>query len=324
MLTRGYAGRVVDESGPRRVVLIGLPLASLAGFAYVASTFIADAHASLAVMIAGRLLLGLAESLFLTGTMTWGIARLGPARIGLVMAWQGIAMYAALGLGAPLGLAIMTAFGFRGVAIATIALPLVGLVVAVTLPSAKPVAAKRASFLRVLALIWRQGLVVTLAAAPFAAMAGFLALAYAARNWSGAGLAFLGFAGGFILVRLFLAHLPDRIGGARAAAISLAVEAAGQALLWSATSPTMALAGAVLTGLGFSLIFPAMGVEAIRRVAPENRGLAVGGFIAFFDISLGLTTPLAGLLVAPYGFGAVFLAGALSCLARLALVLTTR
>lgn len=321
VLTRGLGGRIADERGSRAAVLIGLPLASVAGLAYLVSAWLPDPRASLAVLLAGRVLLGGAESLFLTGTMTWGIARVGPARTGLVMAWQGIAMYGALGIGAPFGLALIERTSFAGLAIATILLPLVGILIALVLPGATRVASRRAPFHQVVRLIWRQGIVVTLSTAPFAAMASFLALTYQANGWSGAGLALFGFAGGYVLVRLFLAHLPDRIGGARAATISLVIEAAGQVLLWSAPNPTLALCGATLTGLGFSLIFPSMGVEAMRRVAPESRGMAVGGFIAFFDLSIGLTAPLAGLLVAPYGFRAVFMAGALACLAGLVILL---
>jgi MFS family permease len=324
VLTRGLGGRIADERGPRHAVLIGLPLASLAGVAYLASAYVADPRASLAVLIIGRITLGFAESLFLTACMAWGIARLGFARTGLVMAWQGIAMYGALGIGAPVGLALMDASGFAGLAIATIALPAIGILIALALPGVPAKASRRAPFHRVVGMIWRQGIVVTLSTAPFAAMAGFLALTYAANDWPGAGIALLGFAGGYVLVRLCLAHLPDRIGGARTATVSLAIEAAGQMLLWSAPSPAWALCGATLTGLGFSLIFPSMGVEAMRRVAPDNRGVAVGGFIAFFDLSIGLTAPLAGLLVAPYGFRSVFLAGALACLAGLAVLLVSR
>jgi hypothetical protein len=51
----------------------------------------------------------------------------------------------------------------------------------------------------------------------------------------------------------------------------------------------------VVTGLGFSLVFPAMGVEATRRVPAAQRGQAVSNFIVFFDLSLGLGGPLLGL-----------------------------
>ena len=313
VLTRQPAGTVTDASGPKRAVLLGLPLAALAGVAYAVSAMLADASAAVAVLIAGRLILGLAESLFLTGTMAWGIARVGPGRTGRVMAWQGIAMFAALGLGAPAGLWIMAAYGFLGIGIVSVLVPLVGLAVAVTIPAVTTPPGQRTPFYRVIGLVWRYGAVLFLAAMPYASLSAFIALYYAGRGWANAGLAMTGFGAGYILVRLFLAHLPDRIGGGKVAAITIAVEMVGQLVLWLAPSPEMAFAGATLTGIGFSLVFPSLGVEALRRVAPQSRGMAVAGFIAFLDLAIGLTGPLAGLLIRPSGLGAVFLSGALAC-----------
>ncbi len=268
--------------------------------------------------------MGLGESLFVTGTMSWGIARLGASRTGKVMSWQGIALYTALGLGAPIGLAVRAASGFVGVAVLTIAVPLFAMLIALGTPAVPASGGHRVPFHRVLALIWRQGLVLTLATAPFAAMAAFLVLDFSANRWSGAGLALAGFGTGYVLVRLVGAHLPDRLGGARVAAVSLAVEAVGQLVLWLAPNAGFAFAGATLTGIGFSLVFPAMGVEATRRVPPEQRGRAVGNFIAFFDMALGLTGPVVGLIAGPFGYSTAFLVGAAASLAALALLLAIR
>lgn len=321
VLTRQFAGRVCDASGPATAVRAGLPLAATTGLFYLAASAASDPVVALALIVAGRLLLGVAESLFLTGTMTWGIARLGPALTGKVMAWQGIAMYAAVGLGAPLGLFLAAHWHFAGVAVAGIALPLAALAIALCLERPAPTGgARREPFHRVIGLIWRHGLALSLATAPFAALTAFVALYYGSRGWQGAGYPVMGFGAGYILVRLFLAHLPDRIGGARVAAVSLPIEAVGQFMLFGAQSSTTALAGAVLTGIGFSLVFPAMGVEAVRRVAPHSRGLAIGGFIAFFDIALGLAGPAAGILADGFGYRSIYLAGAASCLLALAVV----
>lgn len=325
VLTRHAGGVYSDRHGPKRAVLIGLPVAAAAGgFYLLASLLPVGPQASLGLMLVGRLLLGLGESLFLTGTMSWGIARLGLTRTGKVMAWQGIAMYGALAIGAPLGLTILPVFGFLGVAICSTLAPLLALVVAILLPGVAGSGGARVPFYRVVGLIWRPGMVLALATVPFALMSTFLALHFANRGWDGAGLAITGFGLGYITVRLFIAHWPDRFGGARVAGFSLLVEILGQAMLWSAESAHVALLGALLTGVGFSLIFPSMGVEATRRVAPELRGQAVGNFIAFFDIAIGIGGPIGGLLVAQFGYGAAFGLGTLAALGSLLLLPAVR
>ena len=105
---------------------------------------------------------------------------------------------------------------------------------------------------------------------------------------------------------------------------SLAVEAIGQVLIWSAADPTLALVGAFLTGFGCSMIFPAMGREVVYLVDPHLRGTALGGFTAFQDLAYGLTGPLAGLLADRAGYGSVFLIGATAAAAGLLIALHLR
>jgi MFS family permease len=323
LLTRQMAGTLCDRRGPKHAVVAGLPCAALAGLFYLAAALIPAAPwVRLAVLFGGRLVLGFAESLFLTGTMTWGIARLGARNTGRVMAWQGIAMYGALGAGGPVGIAALHAGGFVAVSAVAIVVPLLALAVALPLaaaPVAPPSQGRRVSFVGVLGMIWIPGATLSLGTVAVGALTAFVALDFAANGWAGAGEAFAAFGVGFILVRLFLAHLPDRLGGRRVASVSLVIEAAGQAVLWAAPDETTALAGAFLTGIGFSLVFPSMGVEAMRRAPPEARGLAVGGFVAFFDIAIGLAGPACGVVAALAGYPAVFLAGAVCALAAAAM-----
>ena len=129
---------------------------------------------------------------------------------------------------------------------------------------------------------------------------------------------------GFIFVRMVLGSLPDRMSGYTVALWSLVVEAIGQAMIWGVPYEIVALAGALVTGLGCALVFPALGVEALKRVLPANRGSAMGAFVAFLDIAYGISGPAAGVIAGQFGYAAVYLFGAFCALIGVALVATTR
>lgn len=322
VLTRQFAGNYCDRHGSKASALVGLPLAATAGLIYLVSTFIPAGHASLGVLVMGRLLMGLAESLFLTGTMTWGIGRIGPARTGMVMAWQGIAMFAAFGIGSPVGIAVMQQWGFVAVSCVTIALPLVGLCIALALPPVPKSGGGRKgdSMLSVIGDVWRPGLAMALGTVPFSVITTFVVLYYGDKGWAGAGASVASFTAGYIAIRLFWAHLPDKLGGRKVGMVSVLIQIFGLLMLWWAPSAVFALLGCILAGVGLSLVFPAMGVEAMRHIPPERRGLAVGCFVAFIDLSTAIAGPIMGAVIGLAGYPAVFLCSAALCVAALGLM----
>ncbi len=101
----------------------------------------------------------------------------------------------------------------------------------------------------------------------------------------------------------------------------LAVESLGAFMLWQAPWPWVAFTGAAITGFGFSLVFPALGVEAVKRVTESNRGAALGVYTAFADVSFFLTGPLAGSVIGVYGYSSAFLFALISVLTALGIVL---
>ena len=171
----------------------------------------------------------------------------------------------------------------------------------------------RTGLLKVMAAVWVPGVGSALSSVGFGAVTAFSALLFVSRGWP-AWPAFSTFALAFILTRMFLGHLADRFGGAKVALISVLVEAVGLGLIELAPGLTLALIGAALTGLGYSLVYPGLGVEAVRRVPADSRGLAMGAYTAFLDVALGFGTPALGLLANIAGLSAVFLASAVAAL----------
>lgn len=77
----------------------------------------------------------------------------------------------------------------------------------------------------------------------------------------------------------------------------------------------------MLAGLGYSLVYPGLGVEAVRRAPAESRGLAMGTYTAFLDVALGVGSPALGLIGGRFGLDAVFLASALTVLGSAAITI---
>lgn len=325
LLSRAWAGHVADSLGAKRAVVMGLLAASASGVAYLVSLgFVASPTASVWVLLLGRVLLGCGESLVVTGALSWGVGLAGPQNAGKVMAWVGIAMYGAYAVGAPVGVAVNGRWGFTGIAVAAVVLPLVSLLLVASLRAVAPTSARRTPFYKVLGLVWSAGLGLALSSVGFGVITAFIALLFAERGWGNASLAFTAFGLAFIGARLFFGHLPDKLGGARVALVCVLVEAVGQLLIWGADTAAVAYAGAALTGFGYSLAFPGFGVEAVRRVPPQSRGAAMGAYVAFLDISLGLTGPALGAVAGTWGLGSVYLMGALAVASSVLVALQLR
>jgi MFS family permease len=321
ILTRGMAGRMADHRGSKHCMVRGLWIYTIAGLVCVAAGWGGlPAAAGYAVLIAGRLLLGVGESLTVVGLLAWCFGVM-PHRSGQVFSLVGMALYGAFAVGSPIGLALFEQAGFAGVMIACALAPLVGLAMVLPVAAVAVHVGERTPFWRIIGRIWEPGLALGLAGVGSAAIGAFMALLFLRQGWPHAGLGLSCFGGAFVLVRILFGHLPDRMGAIPVALVSIAIEAVGQYLLWGAFNPTLAFSGAFLTGVGCSLMFPAMGIEVIRRVPPHLRGTAAGGLAAFQDLAFGVTGPATGLLADRFGYGIVFLIGGLAASLGFAMVI---
>jgi MFS family permease len=322
LASRALAGRSADTLGPKRTVAIGLIGCGISGVMLLLAVLCGHwPGPSLTLLVLSRLVLGFGESLCGTGAILWGIGRVGVSHNARVISWNGIATYGALAMGAPLGVAIAHTVGFAALGIVVIALAALGYYLARPIAPVPVVHGERMSYRSVFMRVLPHGIGLALGSAGFGSIATFITLFYAARHWPNAALSLTVFGTLFIGARLLFANTIKTYGGFRVAIASFSFECVGLLMLWLAPVPHLALAGAALTGFGFALVFPALGVEAVGLVPPASRGAALSAYSVFLDLSLGITGPLAGYIAGAFGYGSVFLFAAVASAA--AVVLST-
>lgn len=309
LLSRPHAGRYADLLGPKKVVIFGLCGAFLSGLSYLLAGM-QSGVLSLLLLCLGRVILGIGQSFAGTGATLWGVGVVGNVHIGRVISWNGIATYGAMALGAPLGVLCYHYGGLHGLAVTIMAVALLAVLLALPRAAVKASKGKPLPFRAVLGRVWLYGMALALGSAGFGVIATFITLYYDARGWDGAAFALTLFSVAFVGARLLFPNGINRFGGLNVALLCFAVETCGLLLVGLAVDPWMVKLGVFLTGAGFSLVFPALGVVAVKAVPQHNQGSALATYTVFMDLSLGVTGPLAGLLMAWAGVSSIYLAAA--------------
>lgn len=316
LISRVWSGSYSDRRGAKKGVVAGLIAAAVSGLLYQVSLWLVSIPVvSVGVLLAGRAILGGAESFIITGAVAWGLALVDKEHAGKVIAWVGTAMFAAMALGGPVGTILFEAFGFEAIALLTFLLPLLVLAYLTRMPAITPHQhAAQATFSSVMHAVWLPGLGAALASTGYCTILAFSSLYYNAMNWQPVWMAFTAFGVALIVARTVAGHLPDRFGGARIALIFVLVQAAGLFLIWLAGTSLIATIGSALAGFGYSLVYPGLGIEAISGSTPQNRGMVMGIYTAFLDVAMAIGSPALGWVGGLFGLNAIFLAGALAVL----------
>ncbi len=220
-----------------------------------------------------------------------------------------MATYVAMAVGAPLGVTLNHYFGISGFAAVVVLVAAIGLLFARTRRDVKVTAGTRAPFhavVRKSGLTARAGLLapsVSALSPPLSPSTSPRTAGRAPRlpfRCSASALSAFAVLGNTITLW--------RSPGLPACFI---IESLGLLLIWLAPSAWMAGVGAFLTGSGFSLVFPALGVEAVKQVEEQKSGNALGTYSAFLDLALGLTGPLAGWVAGFYDLATLYLLAAI-------------
>lgn len=322
LLSRPLAGRIADSKGTKQAIILGLIGIAASGVLTFTSALTVDTPiASLLALLAGRVFLGLAQGLIGVATLSWGIGAVGTEHTARVISWNGIASYGAIAIGAPLGVMLADEVNFASLGLVLTVLAMLALLVVRNKVSIPVVRGERLPFWAAFARVAPCGMGLTLASIGYGTLTTFVTLYYLEQGWTGAAWCLSAFGLCFILSRLLFVNAVNRFGGYPVAIVCMSTEALGLALLWLAPSPVLALVGAGLTGFGLSLVYPALGVEAIKQVPVSSRGAGLGAYAVFFDLALAISGPLMGAVALHLGYAWIFCIAALLSLAGVGLTL---
>jgi predicted MFS family arabinose efflux permease len=277
------------------------------------------AQVSLTILIISRLFLGASQGLIGVGTISWCIGQVGPEHTARSISWNGIASYGAIAIGAPLGVVMVANLGYITLGFALTIMACGALLLIRNKPSVPVIRGERMPFWSVFGRVAPFGISLTLASIGYGTLTTFITMFYISRGWDGAAWCLTVFGVCFIVARLLFINAINRFGGYRSAIACMAVETIGLVLLWVSPSTEFALLGAAFAGFGLSLVYPAIGVEAIKQVPNSSRGAGLSAFAVFFDLALAIAGPLMGAIALGMGYGWIFFFAALLSVAALAL-----
>ncbi|MFI5123382.1 MAG: MFS transporter, partial [Vicinamibacteria bacterium] len=135
---------------------------------------------------------------------------------------------------------------------------------------------------------------------------------------------FTAFAASVVGMRVIGGGLPDRFGSIPCIIGAALIEATGLLVIAAAESMPVAVIGAVAMGSGFSLLFPSLALLVVNRVPEDRRGVAMGTFTAFFDLGMGIGSPIVGAAAAIGGYEAAFVLAAACALSTIGVALSLR
>lgn len=328
LVVRPISGHLADRRGHRLVMQAGALIVAVGGGLYFLPL-------GLAGLVVVRLFLGVGEASLFTAGAVWTVSIAPSDRRGQLIGLYGVSMWGGISLGTFLGASIQH-FGYGAVWGFSAGAALLGLVLVTSVPEPAPVEPQSTTSAPSTSGAGRwvgdllpgaavlPGLALALAAAGYAGLAAFVVLHLKARGIHSGVVVLSGYSAVYAGTRLFIGHLPDKLGPRRVAAWSGVGEAAGLAIIAVAPNLPVALLGSLVMGVGFSLLHPSLALMVLNRTDTSKQGAAIGAYTSFWDLGLAVWGPLIGAVAAGFGYPAVFVAGAVCAGAATAVALGIR
>ena len=309
VISRMFAGKLLDLVGRRRMLLAALLAYSLVGLFYAPTD-------NVALLIVVRILHGVGFGTAATVIAASVVSLIPVTRRGEGMGYFGLSATLATAVGPLIAVVLVNELGHDWLFAFTTGCAVAALVLALflRLPEQAPTEEDLAHRWR---LRWTDvldpaavpiSLVMLLGGLAFSGVLAFMnSYAISENMVEAAGLFFLVYAGGVVVSRLVAGRLQDRLGDNVVMYATLALFAVGMGLIGAAPDSTWLMAGGVLLGLGFGGLLPAGQVIAVSLAPAHRVGTATSTYFLMLDFGSGFGPMALGILISQIGYQGMYL-----------------
>jgi MFS family permease len=324
IVARPFLGRIADRYG-RRVLLVGG--ASFAGLAGLAASQVTEFWQLLAL----RGVMGIGEAAVFVGAATL-IADLSPRdRRAEGASYFSVAVFGGIGVGPIIGELVLDDTQFERAFLLAGTFALLSAAVAMFAParvaSPDPVdeaiasAASPTGRRRIMhpAAIM-PGVVLASGVAAFSTFGAFIPEYSREVGLATSGGLFAAYSLTSVLVRIFGATLPERLGPRRAVTIALGTLGIGLTILAAVPTVPALWVASVFVGIGMAFNYPSLLALTVNRASDSDRAWAISSFTMFFEVGSVFGGLFIGGFAQAVGKQTGFLGGVVCCLLGLYLL----
>lgn len=307
LLIRPFAGHALESKGRSFVYLLGLAIFVLSVGSYSFAM-------SILFLFAIRIIQGVGWGLSTTASGTIATDLIPANKRGEGLGYYGLSANLALALGPALGLALTEVITFAQLFFICAAFGLTAFILSsfiklkkiespIKTPTTKTWDVYEKSAIKPAILI----LFITVT---FGGIATFLPLYADQKGVTGIQYYFLLYALALMLTRTFAGKLYDRKGHQAIFVPGASMILIAMLLLSWLPNNGILYTAAILYGLGFGSVHPALQAWSVEETPTHRRGMANATFFSFFDLGIGLGAILFGQIGHLFGYNTVYLASA--------------
>lgn len=318
LLTRPYAGHILESKGRRFVYLFGLAI-------FVLSVGSFGMAASLYFLFFIRVIQGVGWGFSTTASGTIATDLIPAKRRGEGMGYYGLFGNIALALGPTLGLGLAGILPFSQLFMICAALGLMAIILSSRIKFRKtpPTAINtKKKWVLYEKSALPPSILMFFITVTFGGIASFLPLYTTEKGIHGLQWYFLLYALALMLTRTFSGKVYDKKGHRAVFPIgALLIVIAMILLAWLPNSLVLYIA-AILYGFGFGSIQPALQAWSVQNTPVNRKGMATATFFSFFDLGIGIGAIIFGQIAYWFDYSSIYICAAISVTMALLLYYT--